>query len=154
VLSVEATLPQPRPAGPASLWRRTSPFAAGGGEAGVASLRCITAPTPTVRAPLRHSRGCGAWFRTSASITCPYIGQEKDGAEATARDPGSSYDLPRLVGDAGGYSRGFWRYGSRQRHGAGRRAPRWAAFAAAVDIEVLFDEQRFVSSGLYLSWPP
>jgi type VI secretion system protein ImpG len=114
--------------------------------AGVASLRCITAPTPTVRAPLRHR----ALWRLVSHLSLNHlsiIGQEKDGAEAL-REILKLYDF-RDSSETRAAIEGILEVRSRR---GTARAPsaEMGSFCRGVDIEVLFDEQRFVSSGLYL----
>ena len=114
--------------------------------AGVASLRCITAPTPTVRAPLRHR----ALWRLISHLSLNHlsiVGHEKDGAEAL-REILKLYDF-RDSSETRAAIDGVLEVRSRR---GTARAPssEMGSFCRGVDIEVLFDEQRFVSNGLYL----
>lgn len=115
-------------------------------QAGVASLRCITPPTPTIRAPLRQR----ALWRLISHLSLNHlsiINQDKDGAEAL-REILKLYDF-RDSSETRAVIDGILEVRSRR---GTARAPsvEMGSFCRGIDIEILFDEQRFVSSGLYL----
>jgi type VI secretion system protein ImpG len=112
---------------------------------GIASLLCITPPTPTVRPPLRNR----ALWRLISHLSLNHLSITHDdtGAEAL-REILKLYDFrdsseTRVAIDS------VLDIHSRR---STARAPsaEMGAFCRGLDLEIVFDEQRFVSSGLYL----
>ncbi len=112
--------------------------------AGVSGLHCLTPPTPTVRPPLRNR----ALWRLVSHLSLNHLSiVQEDGVEAF-REILKLYDFrdsseTRAAIDS--------ILGIRSRRGTAR-APSsdMGAFCRGIDIEILFDEQRFITSGLYL----
>lgn len=114
-------------------------------QPGVASLQCITPPTPTIRPPTRNR----ALWRLISHLSLNHISVSRDehGAEAL-REILKLYDFrdsseTRIAIDS--------LLDIRSRRGMAR-APSsdMGAFCRGLDIEIVFDEQRFVSNGLFL----
>jgi type VI secretion system protein ImpG len=112
---------------------------------GVSSLHCITAPTPTIRPPMRNR---ALWRLVShLSLNHLSISHDDSGAE-TLREILKLYDF-RDSSETRAAIDGILDINSRR---GTARAPTadMGAFCRGLDVEITFDEQRFVSSGLYL----
>jgi type VI secretion system protein ImpG len=112
---------------------------------GVASLHCITPPTPTIRPPMRNR---ALWRLVShLSLNHLSISHDDDGAEAL-REILKLYDF-RDSSETRAAIDSILDISSRR---GTARAPsaEMGAFCRGLDIEMTFDEQRFTSSGLYL----
>jgi len=113
--------------------------------AGVAGLHCLTPPTPTVRIPMRNR----ALWRLLSHLSLNHlsISRDDEGAEAL-REILKLYDFrdsseTRVAIDS--------LLDIRTRRGMARApSSEMGAFCRGLDVEVVFDEQRFASSGLYL----
>ena len=112
---------------------------------GVASLHCVTAPTPTVRPPMRNR----ALWRLISHLSLNHlsISHDESGAE-TLREILKLYDF-RDSSETRAAVDSILDISSRR---GTARAPSadMGAFCRGLDVEVTFDEQRFASSGLYL----
>jgi len=112
--------------------------------AGVSALHCLTPPTPTVRPPLRNR----ALWRLVSHLSLNHLSiVQEDGVEAF-REILKLYDF-RDSSETRAAIDSILAISSRR---GTARAPSsdMGAFCRGIDIEVLFDEQKFVSSGLYL----
>ncbi len=112
---------------------------------GVASLHCVTAPTPTIRPPMRNR---GLWRLVShLSLNHLSISHDDSGAE-TLREILKLYDF-RDSSETRAAIDSILDINSRR---GTARAPSadMGAFCRGLDVEITFDEQRFGSSGLYL----
>jgi type VI secretion system protein ImpG len=113
--------------------------------AGVAGMQCITAPTPTIRPPL----GNRALWRLVSHLSLNHLSIAQDGESVEAlREILKLYDFrdsseTRAAVDS--------ILEVRSRRGTAR-APHsdMGAFCRGVDVELLFDEQRFAANGLFL----
>jgi len=113
--------------------------------AGIAGVQCLTAPTPTVRAPMRNR----ALWRLLSHLSLNHlsISHDDEGAEAL-REILKLYDY-RDSSETRAAIDSLLDINSRR---GMARAPssEMGAFCRGLDIEIIFDEQRFASSGLYL----
>jgi type VI secretion system protein ImpG len=114
-------------------------------SAGVASLHCITPPTPTVRPPLRNR----ALWRLISHLSLNHLSVTRgdSGAEAL-REILKLYDF-RDSSETRVAIGSVLDVHSRR---STARAPSadMGAFCRGLDIEIVFDEQRFVGNGLFL----
>lgn len=113
--------------------------------AGVAGLQCITAPTATIRPPLRNR----ALWRLISHLSLNHLSiiHDDDGVQAL-REILKLYDF-RDSSETRGAIDSIIDIGSRR---GTARAPKtdMGIFCRGVEIELVFDEQRFVSYGLFL----
>lgn len=112
---------------------------------GIATVHCFTAPTPTMRPPMRNR---ALWRLVShLSLNHMSITHDDGGAEAL-REILKLYDF-RDSSETRTAIDGILDISSRR---GTARAPSadMGAFCRGLDVEVIFDEQRFVGNGLYL----
>jgi type VI secretion system protein ImpG len=117
------------------------------GAAPVRRVACLTMPTATVRAPLRHR----TQWRLISHLSLNFLSPVDSGVE---RDPevlqeilklydfsGSQVIQQQILGLCGVASRQVWRR-IRMSHGSG--------FARGIEATLEFDESRYVGTGVYL----
>lgn len=113
---------------------------------GVAGLQCITAPTPTLRPPRRNR----ALWRLISHLSLNHLSivQEEAGGAESFREILKLYDF-RDSSETRAAIDGI--LDIRSRRGTARApSSEMGAFCRGLDIELTFDERRFMSSGLYL----
>jgi type VI secretion system protein ImpG len=113
--------------------------------AGVASMQCVTPTTPTIRPPMRNR----ALWRLISHLSLNHLSVSHDDiGDDAMREILKLYDF-RDSSETRAAIDSLLEIRSRR---STARAPNseMGAFCRGLDVEMVFDEQRFVSGGLYL----